>query len=414
MAGEIDQLTLRPLSGLVGFDKSGLVGRMPYRERIAIGIIGQSNEQGRVQVADLAAYGQAFASLRNPTKRGLVRGQIYVPPNGTSNGGNLKQFTPYGGMWWKAYDDLYDWGYDAVFVNGAIGSMSMISHAAGAISPWAAHSAFNAKRAPLGSGTPEASDAGYRGDLLIKNGNLFRCTTGRQSYAFHDGLFNIPGQTTGKADNIFSVGAQLSGATEPDWTTVSVGGTIADGDLVWTCEEANTYGFPDGSVTNGTRIMTQLAFGQHWDPYGIIERLFRMMQTVCIDRRYIIIENGQSDVSAQSADYQRALQNIAKFFADRGYVVLIGLSSFTVGGNTTNWNTLQTARAAALTTFNGGSGVQADGALVQPGANLYASIGTASIASLTDAGGVHLNGAGAILAGGYWADAFKAFLPQRA
>jgi hypothetical protein len=417
MVGEVDQLTQRLLSGLVGYDKDGLVGRAEYREKIAIGIIGQSNEQNRVLTADKATYPQAFGSLRNPLKRGLMPGQIYVPSDGTSNGGVLRQYTPYGGMFWKMYDDLWDYGYDAHIVNCAHGNMSMIEHAAGAIKPWNATTAYFAKRSPLGGGTIGANDFGYKGDIVIKDGKVFRCTTGQLAYIFHDGNFVIPGYTMNKADSWFSIGSQVSGSSEPTWSSAATpGDTITDGGIVWTYEEANTFGYPDGSVTNGNRVANQNNPLHHWDPFGILERLLRMMETVSADRKIVIIQNAQADVSKQQADYQKALQHIAKFFIDRGYVATIGLSCFktdTAEASTiTQYNTLQAARLAALTLFNGSGNVQADGAFVQPGANLYATMGTA-ISSLLDAGGVHLNGAGAIAAGEDQADALKAWLPRR-
>lgn len=382
--------------------------RQYRRKRIAVGIIGQSNEQMRALPAGLGLYPQAFGSLRNPDMRGLMNGQIFVPDNGSAPNG-LRRSTPHGGMWWKMYDDLYDWGYECSFFNGAIGSSSLIDHWAGAIKPWVANTLYFPKR--VATAEP---DSGYLGDLIIRTGSagasLFRCTTGKASYVLYDRLIPLSG-TDQKVDYFTTIGTGTSGGAEPAWSGVAVGGTITDGTLVWTCERLNDVGFTEGSVTNGFRVGRQNHRGFYFDPYYLLDRVMKGVLSIDADEHYVVIQNGQADVGNAQNDYQAALQNIGQYVVDRGAKAIIGLTCYSPTLTTIGYDKLQTARAAALTTFNGSTAVQANGSSVQPGANLYASMGTTMTGKL-EADNVHLNGPGSIEAGGYWGDAFKAFLPN--
>ena len=361
------------------------------RPNIAIGVLGQSNERGNVATTDMAAYPQAFQSLRNPA--GM---RVPIGPATAAAGG-----------WWpKVYDDLWDWGYDLQIVNGGIGSMSFVKHGAGQMQYNNRSNGYSRKRASAGF-----PDRGYVGDVICPNGNrVFRCTTGRDIAAMNKSPFPSIGSTAVNLDYIQNMGAQSSASAAPDFTTANVGDTVTDGGIVWTCESL-TVGAYGGS---GGTIFTEGQNGLGFDPLGILARLDEDMQrTRNVKRKIVYICNGQSDTSSTQAWYQAALIAQANFFLNRGYDVMIGLTSFSPGsGSTAQYDTLAAAVSGAMTALQAGT----FGSRVFAGANLYALMGStgnmASGGAYLQSDGIHLNGQSAIVAGGYVAASFKAILPQ--
>ena len=321
------------------------------RRRIAIGVIGQSNELGAVPDSDLGAFPQAFRSLSRPEIRGSL----------SQTGVTVGR----GSWWYKVMDDLWDWGYDAKIINGAIGSMSMVRNAAGQMAFRNNSSAYYRQRAGAGY-----SDRGYMGDTICPNGNrVFRCTAGRDIAALGSG----PGRNIGSAatfvDYMNFVGSQNSAASSPDFTTANVGDVITDGGISWTCENLNNGAYGGAGGT----IFTESQAGLGFDPFGLLQRLHERMLDVQADRKIIYIQNAQSDTFAIEAWYQAALTSVANFFLNRGYEVMIGLSCYLATGNNVSiYNTLQTARNSAITALQAG----ANGSRVYSGANLYALMGT--------------------------------------
>lgn len=367
--------------------------------KIAVGILGQSNERGQVLQADAALYPQAFASQRLAGIQSPLPGVVSIQSTTTG---------PYGAPWFKFFDDLWDWGYEVSIFNGSIGSLSMVTDAAGQVKTRANSTAYASRR-----NSRDPDDMGYIGDLTVQSGKLFLCTTGRDRYAIRRSPWTA-GLSTGigaKYDFTANVGSQASAGSDPGtWGSATLGSTVTDGSVVWTdIDDTNSVGFSNGQIFNENQS------GIGFDPLGVCERLHMNMQRVQgVASRHIILCNAQSDVGQSSGNYSTALINVANYFLRRGYFVWVGLSCYTPTTTTANYDTLTTGVNAAIASLQGGTW----GGRVYSGANLYTLMGSSgamgSGGAYLQGDNLHLSGAGAVVAGGHWADRFKTVLPRLA
>lgn len=389
------------------------------RVPIAIGVSEQSVGHGSVLTSDKAAWPQAFASLRKPGDR--------VPHYPAVTGG--------GGYWSYVQDALWDWGYDATIVNGAVGSSSIITDWAGFFSSGSTrnNTSYCQKRAPSWAGDP-----GYAGDLILVPGvGYFRCTRGNHMTFVANGQrpFPVASAAATRADQDFRVAVAggdavggtfcTTGASEPVWPTVT-GATVVDGavggGIEWTLEYkggANiTYPSP-GSVFTPTNTP-----GYGFDGAGLCHRVDRAMQAVPADIKLIVGCTTQSDLGATAARFASAIQAVGTYFLSGSNcdIYMPALSCFKPDAvnAVANYDTLKAGMATAV------SALQATyGAKVQPGGDLYTAMGTtgpmALGGSFLQADNTHLTGAGCVgpdvsgvpCAGKVWANAIKAVLPQR-
>lgn len=326
------------------------------RKPIALGIFGQSVELGSVLLSDQPNYPGAFQSQRNPA---------VTSPSGPSSGAGGR-----GGFWPAVYDEMWGWGYDLRMVNGALGSMSFTKDAAGQVQYRQNNGAYRAQRQSGATGSGNSGDRGYYGDVLVANGRVFVCTTGRAVAAFSDGPFRVNGGQT-NLDYIETVGTQAAAGSAPDFSTATVGSTVTDGTVVWTCVSTDAAGL---GITNGT-IFTEAQKGFGFDPFGAMARLHEEMQRTSRNcyRKIIYIQNGQSDTSATAAWYRDALSAIASYFLARNYEVMIGLTTWYPRSTVTAYNNLTQGRADALTVLRA---VAANAGRVWDGPNLYQLMGT--------------------------------------
>lgn len=373
---------------------------------VAIGIVGQSNERGQVDpaetisgVASRTAYPQAYRSLRNPGLRYPIGPSV----------------TKYGGMWFRLYDDLYDWGYDTRLVNGAIGSASFVTDIVGKILDRTNDSAANnmairSKRASIGNG-----DRGFFGDIAVIGGKLFVATSGKSAYCMQlSGAFPT-GDTSfvPELDYTRVIGTGTTGTSPPDSSASTVGSTLTDGSVTWTCLSVTTtylgYTYTAGAPLTESRV--------GFDPYGILRRVHEQMQAQRDARcKIIILQNAQSDLSCSSSMYTAYLNQAATYFLNRGYIVMIGLSYFYPSSTTTNYNNLTTGVNNSVAQLKMLAGSYYSASQVFTGANLYTILGsTGNMASggayfVKDSGqdNLHVNAPGAIAGGKAWADAIKA------
>jgi hypothetical protein len=369
------------------------------RKRIAVGIVGQSNEVGQVLYSDFAGYPEVFRSAQNPN----VAMPLPLTNAGHVSGGLWR---PHGSMFIPFYDALWDWGYDAHLVVGAIGSMSLLRDACGFCQGRSNSTAYRAVRAAA-AGT---GDLGHSGDLTVQGGKLFRCTTGSQVYATYNSPTRLLATNQHAFQNIVNADSKSSAASDPGtWAAAPLGGTVADGSLVWTnIDNTNSLGFSNSQIFSETQA------GIGFDPFGILYRLHEGMQRIQgVSEKWILIANAQSDAAYNSTQYQTAVTNIASYYLDRGYNVACGLSTYNslLAGVTTGYDAMTTgvnAAIAALQTTWGSSRVKA-------GANLYTRMGivTGQNGLSFTADGVHIDAPAAIVAGRHHADAFKAFLPRQ-
>lgn len=368
--------------------------------RIAVGVLGQSNERGQVDptesiggIVSRTAYPQAFGSLRNPSLR------YPISPALSKLGGPL----------FAMYDALYDHGYDAQIINYGIGSLSMIRDAIGQVQTRANNTQYRARRAPVGLG-----DNGYAGDYMVVQGRVFLCTTGVQVWAQNA---NSSGALAGAigVDYIRTVGTNATAASEPaGLATAAVGDVVTDGTVQWTClSTSTTY---NGYSYGAGNVLTESRAG--FDPFGLLHGLLRDLWAVRDARaRYVMLQNGQSDTG--SLTYQQALEGIAGFFLQRGVKVLIGLTCYAPSIGTSAYDALTTRVNNALASARAGAGTYYAADDVITGANLYSLMGSAGpMASggayfAKDSGqdNIHLNAPGAIVAGNYMAQPIKALLP---
>jgi hypothetical protein len=382
------------------------------RSPIAVAILGQSNERGQVDpteaiggVLSRVAYPQAFASLRNAGLRYPIGPAV----------------AKYGSMWFKLYDDLYDWGYDAQIINAAKGSLSLLRHLVGQVQTRANTTAYYQARSPA-RGT---LDRGYIGDIIVNNGRVFQCVVGRDSFAMFKGsrldclgapeidyIYNGNSGTTPAQTN-------ATAASEPaGMATAAVGDVIVDGTVSWKCLSTSTTYLGATYAAGAAMLENQVGF----DPFGLIaDTLDRLLSVREARYRIACFANGQADTGADGTIYKNALNTLGTFFLKRGCVYMPGLSFWQPSQGTTNWNTLSTSVTNSVSDLKSLADANYTASQVQPGANLYSLLGTtgnmaadgAYFAKDSGKDNIHVNAVGAIAGGAAWANAVKAWLPQQ-
>ena len=260
------------------------------RKRISIGILGQSNEQNRVPPSEARAQPGAFRSKYNSAVLAPQMGNVVLQPAG----GAVKSMAPFGGMWFGLYDRLWELGYDAAMVNGAIGSASMVRDFAGSTVQWRpTSSGYYQNRVALGA----SGDLGDAGSIIVAGNpsRIFRCVEGRRRYALLEGHAFLPGTKIDKIDYITTTGKHKSGKKEPNWDSLRrFGDELFDGDLVWRLEADNNIGLKAAQTGRGG--CHQIMGHGYWDPLGMVRRLTSMMMSIQhVEERWIILQNGQSD-----------------------------------------------------------------------------------------------------------------------
>lgn len=397
---ESGTLTITALRGSCDYAGSELSSLVSGAVKLALGMLGQSNERGQVDFTEAiggtlsrTAYPQAFRSIRNPQ----LRAPIYPAQ------------AKYGGPLLKMSDDLAAGGWPAHIVNSSIGSLSMIRDAAGQVQTRANATAYRQRRASEGPGDP-----GYAGDVMVVQGRVFLCTVGVKAYCSSNGNgIDLGGPA--EIDYLRTVGTQVTAGAEPaGLATANVGDVIADGTVSWTCMSTSTTW--NGVSYGAGNILTETRYG--FDPFGLLHRLREMLSNVPAQVRCVLLQNAQSDTGNANLTYQQALEGIGGFFLQRGIKVAVGLSCYQPSAGTTAYNNLTTRVNNALTNLRASAGTYYDVADVITGPNLYTLMGsTGAMAAggayfVKDSGqdDLHLNARGAIAAGGFNAAALLAGL----
>lgn len=415
MAGEIELLTQRNLSGVVGYDGTGLAGRQSptslfqangvSSRSVAIGVYGQSNELGSVPTTEKTTSPRAFTSISKPS--------VSVPMGPSRSLG--------GGWWPYVVDELYAYGYDATVINGAIGGLTFGVQSAGWLTSRGNSIGYSARRLP--SGLP--GDRGDAGDTVqSSNGTrIYTCTVGRTRLAVNDSS-QLDAGNLAYRNFTQVIGTQTTGATEPaTFNTAAVGDVVVDNTISWTCISSTgtssgifaTANMPDSP------FLSRLQAGYGFDPLGLLARLHEEMQRVQATRKIIYIQNGQSDLGTSANGYRLMLKSIARFYLNLGYEVMLGNTIYSSGSaNSTdaNYQLQITGRQNAVTEL-----LAEFPGKVWTGADLYTAMGrtgpmAASGAYMTS-DNIHLNGPGNVgpisggvpFAGPLVATALKAVLP---
>lgn len=398
------RLGARQAAGTV--DAAGVSGVI--KRRVAIGVMGQSNEIGVSYkynpalgaATDVAAYEKCWYRS--------VDGQIDpIYPAVTSSMS----------MWPRVVDRLAQRGVQAKIVNGAIGSLSFVRDVCGQTKAWSATTAYYAQRA-----AGPAGDGGYKGDVIGVAGRIWRCTTGNNKYTHFDdpggagltlyGPGSDGGYNVKQLDYIMVDRANSallkSSASQP--AALSQSGTpgvttVTDGGITWTLVS-------NAGAAEYTSFAPFPETFAEFDPFGVLARLKTALDAVTgVEEKWLVFANGQSDaggsVGAQStylAWYQAALESICDWAVTQGYHVLIGFTCANptdeAAGNGYRWVTLDSAWAAAVAS-------RVNNSTIFAGANLYRSLGL-SPSVYPQAGlpyGVHLTDVGSLAGGDAWADA---------
>lgn len=360
------------------------------RRRVAVGIIGQSNERGEARDSS-GSYAITFRSA-------LTGQSDPIPPAIAARG-----------TWWIPLADMLAAnGVEARFINGGIGGASFSKHFVGQIPFYSASTGYFGARESVGTGEP-----GDYGDVVTVGSRLFRCTTGRARFAYYPGFTAIPTFGGSRIDYIYipTGQTQATGSSAPDWAgATNINDTVSDGTITWTLVQTS------GAKAQGSVLASgDLGF----DPLGLLARTKAALDAVeNVDERWVFLSNGQSDAQGNEGSqntvrgwYETALTSITNWAIAQGYKVAIGFTCYNPGSPTYQYDTLSTARANVLASFAAG----ANAASVIGGADLYRSMGTA----LRSAGLVypepgapsaapHLTDEGMLLAAGHWFDALKA------
>jgi hypothetical protein len=334
---------------------------------------------------------QVISSLRKPSAAAPLPGAQ------TTTGGGLFKFI----------DDLWDYGYDVEAINGAKGSMSLIKHGCGQLQGRTNSANVYYQKRPSVGGV----DRGDFGDVIAPGGGpAWVCTTGRNRAAMNGGPFLATGQSVAVYVDymVFGNETPTTAATSPDFSTGSIGTTITDGTVVWTCVSTSS-GFTYGSSAVGT-VFPESAAGRGWDPLGILQALLeQLLATSGVADRYVYIDGNQADLSGTSTWRQNAVKNAATFFLSRGIKVVIGNMIYSSASG--NQAAHDTQNAANLAAYNSLVSAGLYGGQVFFGADLYTAFGGTGIsATYMQADNVHLNGKGSIEQGKQYANAFKTIL----
>lgn len=360
-----------------------------------IGVVGQSNESGRVLHTDRAAYPRCFESLRYPGGKAPLLG---INAMSSQSSGGIE--TAYGGWQFKVQDDLFDAGFGGQFIVGAIGSSGIVRHWVGGPQSRANSTKYSVRRAPSG----DTDDFGFAGNVTVQGGKVFLCTTGNNTYASNRTAYRPATPATlsstsasAAMDFLTESGALISAGADPGgWAAVAAGGTLTDGGIVWTnVDDTNSVGFTNDAP------LSEAQFGFGWDPLGLHVRLHNRMQAAQPAKgKHILLMFGQTDagLGVTQTNFRNAVMNSARYWLKRGYRVHLGMSCYTPTVAVGNYTTINNGLSDALTLLAG----DVYSSRIHAGPNLFTALGTTGVmgtgGAYLNADNVHLNGLGALAA----------------
>ena len=320
---------VNPLTGGGSFSTGPRTNVIPstFTLKAALGIAGQSNEQGSTKYQD---------ALGN-----WVRGSACAPSQGIYEPVKLNS-AGFGSMFVAATELLASDGIKVDLFNGAVGGASLPSDWCGYIlmGNRSSSTAYRGKRASLGTGDP-----GHRGDFVFANAATWECTTGNKHLVFW-GDAQAPVTVAGGAyysdpGSIIKETTLLSSATPPTFPgSPAVSNTVIDGALTWTCIAVGAL------VTDGDSKHVFRYAEDGFDPYGMCLRLRNalMGSSVAPDKRFVYLQNGQADAGGAGAVYQVGLRELVRYYGAAPNVIqaIVGLSIYYPAQTQANWDVLET------------------------------------------------------------------------
>ncbi|TCL90325.1 hypothetical protein C8J38_10841 [Rhizobium sp. PP-WC-2G-219] len=334
-------------------------------KKVAIVALGQSLNQGPVLYADdFAAYPQAFRSLK---KAGVA---VPMAPDA----GDFNR----GGWWPKVFDDMLDEGYELEIVNCAIGGMDALLHLCGFVQTWTANTGYYQKR------PASYPDRGDFGDIVQIGTRVFNVTVGRLRTAISNGPAPNPAGGAANSDYIqYGQTSEATGATQPDVSSVAIGGTIVDGGITFTrlnealYQPGGTFDPTGTSIATLGGVLTEYHAGRGFDPLGILARAYNAAAARQGDYRFIYWDQGQSNLGASRNTYGRAVRIMGNYFARRNIGVILGNTTYSPassGSIDANYQNQILGVADAIADLNAAYPGKAFA-----GANLYAAMGSTGV-----------------------------------
>jgi hypothetical protein len=235
-----------------------------FSRRIALGILGQSNEMGATQKS---TYDKTPVVFNMPT---LALTENRAALSGAGSGSMFSLVAEK-----LAAND----GIDVVLKNGSLGGASMVTDFCGVALLRKNNSSYFQARLSEVSG-----DLGYKGDFIVETatsgggGRLWRCKVGNKKYAFINTTipFTINGVVYYNINSVVTdAQTKKSGSTSVlsnMATKTTVGDTVIDGDITWELVSLNTLYLTETlSSSNDCNIAGHLDL--HFDPFYACERL---------------------------------------------------------------------------------------------------------------------------------------------
>jgi hypothetical protein len=330
--------------------------------RVAIAVVGQSNEQGRGKNYNGGTVTQTTSwvmSGNTSTKNPAANDPIAPITTAYSWGGS---------MWPILTDLMWSRGLRPTWRNCAINSLAFRANVAQQVQQWAANRAYYCQRSP-----EVAGDYGDKGSIITPSygyGKLFRCIVGskRAIAMTGNGPFTVGTTTYAAPFAALALGSdKKTGASAPNWSSITaVGQTLTDGDITWECIAIGA------SPTVGDFYAYTSA---EFDPIGVLQRAKDQLDAITdVSEKWVFVENAQGDLGNSSAVYQSALTAMVNWCLAQGYKVALGLSCWDgLDANAAaDYAALDTGWANTLASFAGNPNVIA-------GANLYRALGHIAI-----------------------------------
>jgi hypothetical protein len=295
--------------------------------KVALGVIGQSNEQGAVLYQDSLGVWQ--------------KASVAAPSQGITEPALLNK-AGFGSMFIPLTELLAQDGIAVELHNGAVGGTSYVYDWCGDIkmNGRTNSTAYRGKRVSTTNGDP-----GHRGDQIFVNGAVWEATTGNSHLVFYNSATASPtyGGVSYYSDpgSIVKNTSLVTAGTPPTFPgSPIVGDAVVDGSITWTCLTVGAKTTDAGNI----HVLRNTEDG--FDPYYMCQRVRDSLMTssVSASKKFVYMQNGQADAGAAAAVYQMAMRMLGQYFGISPYLItpIFGLSIYYPSQLQADWDTLET------------------------------------------------------------------------